>query len=98
MTTTVSCLSLTSVYVSSSLFPKISTLLVDQEARVLFFSLSLSLKGKWVRVSACNCVRLVYECSSWEGQKRASDAPELALQSVVSCLMWVLETELYPLQ
>lgn len=46
----------------------------------------------------CMCV-YVYEhmhVDAYRSQKRASDVPELQLQAVERCLMWVLGT--YPLQ
>lgn len=44
------------------------------------------------------CEVKVYGCSTCKSRKRALDAPEPALESVVSCPVWVLETELCPLQ
>lgn len=38
----------------------------------------------------------ICECRCLRGQKRACDPLELELQAIVSCLTWVLGTELRP--
>lgn len=43
----------------------------------------------------CLCGCLASECSVWRGQKWTSDSLRPGLEKVVSCLMWVLEAEVW---
>ena len=46
----------------------------------------------YLSVYMCVCV-CVCNCGTLRGQKRALDIPELELQEVVSCPIWVLKTK-----